>query len=224
MDVVLILHVSLATKITVTLFTIISTYSPLAAEKSRGTIDRVTTDSPYNEARCSGASLYLGRYWSQTPPNIPWLGPPLNDLDRDPNLDSRIVDWTKLIAMVGEFAFVSLYVCWSRRFVSSRSTSTYTWNRSHIRRRSWCWLTTFSNWPRLCSKYVILPSVSWRPFPSIRCSHVMSIVPSSVDNQSIKFYFSKLCFAIQKCGKNIETCVKSGSSCNISTVSWHIYF
>ena len=43
-DVVLILHVSLTTKITVTLFTIISTYSPLAAEKSGGTIDRVTTD------------------------------------------------------------------------------------------------------------------------------------------------------------------------------------
>ena len=42
-DVVLILHVSLTTKITVTLFTIISTYSPLAAEKSGGTIDRVTT-------------------------------------------------------------------------------------------------------------------------------------------------------------------------------------
>ena len=54
-DVVLILHVSLTTKITVTLFTIISTYSPLAEEKSGGTIDRVTTDSPYNEARCNGA-------------------------------------------------------------------------------------------------------------------------------------------------------------------------
>ena len=53
--VVLILHVSLRTKITVTLFTIISTYSPLAAEKSGGTVDRVTTDSPYNEARCTGA-------------------------------------------------------------------------------------------------------------------------------------------------------------------------
>ena len=49
--VVLILHVSLTTKITVTL------YLPLflAAEKSGGTIDRVTTDSPYNEARCTGA-------------------------------------------------------------------------------------------------------------------------------------------------------------------------
>ena len=56
-DVVLILHASLTTKITVTLFTIISTYSPLAAGKSGGTIERVTTDSPYNEARCSGASL-----------------------------------------------------------------------------------------------------------------------------------------------------------------------
>ena len=54
-DVVLILHASLTTKITVTLFTIISTYSPLAAEKSGGTIDRLTTDSPYNEARCTGA-------------------------------------------------------------------------------------------------------------------------------------------------------------------------
>ena len=58
-DVVLILHVSLTTKITVTLFTIISTYSPLAAEKSGGTIDRATTDSPYNEARCTGAWLYF---------------------------------------------------------------------------------------------------------------------------------------------------------------------
>ena len=58
-DVVLILHVSLMTKITVTLFTIISTYSPLAAEKSGGTIDRATTDSPYNEARCTGAWLYI---------------------------------------------------------------------------------------------------------------------------------------------------------------------
>ena len=57
-DLVLILHVSPMTKITVTLFTIISTYSPLAAEKSRGTIDRVTTDSPYNEARFTGAWLY----------------------------------------------------------------------------------------------------------------------------------------------------------------------
>ena len=36
-DVVLILHVSLTTKSTVTLFTIISTYSPPAAEKSGGT-------------------------------------------------------------------------------------------------------------------------------------------------------------------------------------------
>ena len=54
-DVVFILHVSLTTKITVTLFTIISTYSRLAAEKSGGTIDRVTTESPYNEARCTGA-------------------------------------------------------------------------------------------------------------------------------------------------------------------------
>ena len=55
-DVVLILHVSLTTKITVTLFTIISTYPPpLAAEKSGCTIDRVTTDSPYNEERCTGA-------------------------------------------------------------------------------------------------------------------------------------------------------------------------
>ena len=58
-DVVLILHVSLMTKITVTLFTIISTYSPLAAEKSGGTIDRATTDSPYNEARCTGVWLYV---------------------------------------------------------------------------------------------------------------------------------------------------------------------
>ena len=55
----LILHVSRTTKITVTLFTIISTYSPLAAEKSGGAIDRVTADSPYNGARCSGASLYF---------------------------------------------------------------------------------------------------------------------------------------------------------------------
>ena len=42
-----------------TLFTIISTYSPLAAEKSGGTIDRVTTDSPYSKARCTGAWLYF---------------------------------------------------------------------------------------------------------------------------------------------------------------------
>ena len=56
-DVVLILHVSLTTKITVTLFTIISTYSPLAAE-SGGTTDRVTTDSPYNEERYNEALLY----------------------------------------------------------------------------------------------------------------------------------------------------------------------
>ena len=28
------------------------------AEKSGGTIDRVTTDWPYNEARCTGARLY----------------------------------------------------------------------------------------------------------------------------------------------------------------------
>ena len=55
MDVVLILHVSLKTKITVTLFTIISTHSPLAEEKSGGMIDRVTADSPYNGARCTGA-------------------------------------------------------------------------------------------------------------------------------------------------------------------------
>ena len=33
-------------------------YSPPAAEKSGGTIDHVTTDSPYNKARSSGASLY----------------------------------------------------------------------------------------------------------------------------------------------------------------------
>ena len=32
-------------------------YSPLVAEKSGGTIDRVTGDSPYNGAHCSGASL-----------------------------------------------------------------------------------------------------------------------------------------------------------------------
>ena len=55
-DVVLSLHVSLTTKITVTLF--VYHYSPLAAEQSGGTIDRVTTNSPYNKARCSGASLY----------------------------------------------------------------------------------------------------------------------------------------------------------------------
>ena len=30
-------------------------YSPLAAEKSGGTTDSVTTDQRYNEARCSGA-------------------------------------------------------------------------------------------------------------------------------------------------------------------------
>ena len=56
-DVVLILHVSLTTKITVTLFTIISTYSPLEAEKSGGTTNRITADSPYNGARCSRAWL-----------------------------------------------------------------------------------------------------------------------------------------------------------------------
>ena len=54
-DVVLILHVSLMNKITVKLFTIISTYSPLAAEKSRGTIDCVTADQPYNGACCTEA-------------------------------------------------------------------------------------------------------------------------------------------------------------------------
>ena len=48
------LNASRTTKITVTLFTIISTYFPLAAEKSGGTTDRVTADSPYNGARCSG--------------------------------------------------------------------------------------------------------------------------------------------------------------------------
>ena len=47
-----------------TLFTIISTYSPLAAEKSRGTIDRVTTDSPYNEARCTGAMYSWSRLFT----------------------------------------------------------------------------------------------------------------------------------------------------------------
>ena len=54
-DVVLILHVSLTTKITVKLFTIISTCSPLAAEKSGSAIDRVTADQPYNGARCTQA-------------------------------------------------------------------------------------------------------------------------------------------------------------------------
>ena len=53
--------VSLTTKITVTLFTIILTYSPLAAEKSGGTTDRVTADSPYNESRCS--SVFNGAKW-----------------------------------------------------------------------------------------------------------------------------------------------------------------
>ena len=48
-----ILHVSLTPKMTVKLFTIISTYSPLAAEKSGGTTDRVTADQPYNGARCT---------------------------------------------------------------------------------------------------------------------------------------------------------------------------
>ena len=53
----LILHVgpSRSTKITVTLFTIISTYSPLAAEKSGDMNDRVTADSPYSGVLCSGA-------------------------------------------------------------------------------------------------------------------------------------------------------------------------
>ena len=54
------------TKITVTLFTIISTYSPLVAEKSGGTIDRATTDSPYNEARCTGAWLYISLFSNLT--------------------------------------------------------------------------------------------------------------------------------------------------------------
>ena len=49
-DVLLILHVSRTTKITVTLFAIISTFIPLAAEKSGGTTDRVIADSPYNWA------------------------------------------------------------------------------------------------------------------------------------------------------------------------------
>ena len=44
-----------STKMTVMLFTIISTYSPLTAEKSGGTIDRVTADSHYNGARSSEA-------------------------------------------------------------------------------------------------------------------------------------------------------------------------
>ena len=61
-DVVLILHVSRTTKMTVTLFSIISTYSTLAAEKSKGTIDRITADSPYNGALCSGASRYHHNY------------------------------------------------------------------------------------------------------------------------------------------------------------------
>ena len=56
-DVVLILHVSRTTKISVTLFTIVSSYSPLAAEESGGTTDRVTADSPYNGACCSEARL-----------------------------------------------------------------------------------------------------------------------------------------------------------------------
>ena len=56
----LILHVSRTTKITVTLFTIISTYStPLAAEKSGGATGRVPADWPYNGACCSGARLYM---------------------------------------------------------------------------------------------------------------------------------------------------------------------
>ena len=54
-DVVLIVHVSLTTKITVKLFTIISTYSTLAAEKSGGTIDRFTADQPYHGACCTEA-------------------------------------------------------------------------------------------------------------------------------------------------------------------------
>ena len=44
---------------TMTLFTIISTYSLLAEEKSGGTIDRVTADLPYNEGRCTGGVTVL---------------------------------------------------------------------------------------------------------------------------------------------------------------------
>ena len=47
-DVLLILHVSRTTKITVTLFTIILTYSPLAPKQSGGTTECVMSDSPYN--------------------------------------------------------------------------------------------------------------------------------------------------------------------------------
>ena len=56
-DVVLFLQVGLSrtTKITVKVFTIISTYSPLAAEKSGDMNDRVTAYSPYSGARRSGA-------------------------------------------------------------------------------------------------------------------------------------------------------------------------
>ena len=54
-NVVLILHVSLMTKITDTLFTISSTLFPWAADKSGGMIDRVTADQPYNGARCTKA-------------------------------------------------------------------------------------------------------------------------------------------------------------------------
>ncbi len=58
MDVVLILHVSLTTKITIysdVIYHYFNIFPPLAAEKSGGTIDRVTTDSPYNEARYNEA-------------------------------------------------------------------------------------------------------------------------------------------------------------------------
>ena len=47
-DVLLILHVSRTTKITVTLFTIILTYSSLAPNESGGMTERVMSDSPYN--------------------------------------------------------------------------------------------------------------------------------------------------------------------------------
>ena len=43
-----------------TLFTIILTYSPLAAEKLGGTTDRVAADSPYNGVGCSGGVTVTG--------------------------------------------------------------------------------------------------------------------------------------------------------------------
>ena len=57
---VLILHVSWMTKnYSDAIDHYFNIFPPLAAEKSGGTIDRVTADSRYNGVLCSGVRLYL---------------------------------------------------------------------------------------------------------------------------------------------------------------------